>query len=356
MRIAICSGLFALALTASAPAAFAQSSWQGDFETGALDQWSYLLNEAGLSVVQEPVLLGSNAGQVRISDQDLWSNNLNRVELQRKPQANKIAEGSEIFFGWSLYLPEALTTDDHQLGYWETEETYQQVMSLHARGQDLSFNTNSPYAQHWQGTGRLTPGVWHRVVFHIKWASDAAQGEVNLWFDGEKVVDAVKVRTYLQHPAFVQLGILRDTIAKVETLFIDEALEGSSYEAVALTASLPAPTGTPAAPSDTAPPSDTARPVDTVAPTNTAAPTVTAAPADTAPAQSAPSTATSQPAPTPTSPSQTSQPSNAEASAKQDDSGCSLGRNARGSLSPWAGLLALALWLRFSAQTASKRR
>lgn len=30
-------------------------------------------------------------------------------------------------------------------------------MSRHAKGQDLSFKTNSPAQIHWRGTGRLTP-------------------------------------------------------------------------------------------------------------------------------------------------------------------------------------------------------
>lgn len=78
------------------------------------------MTEEGLRVVQDPVLAGSNAGQMTITGKNLWSNGLNRVELQHKPEASLIAEGSEVSFGWSLYLPVALTSDDHQLGYWET--------------------------------------------------------------------------------------------------------------------------------------------------------------------------------------------------------------------------------------------
>ena len=66
-------------------------------------------------------------------------------------------------------------------------------------------------------------------------------GKVSLWFDGEKVVDNVAARTYLDQPAFIQIGILRDTINDEETLYLDEAFEGSSFDDVALTNGVPPP-------------------------------------------------------------------------------------------------------------------
>jgi hypothetical protein len=149
-------------------------------------------------------------------------------------------------------------------------------MSLHARGRDLSFNTNlGGYRQHWQGSGLLTPGTWHRVVFHIVWSTDAAVGEVSLWFDGAKVVDAVKVRTFANNRAFIQLGILRDTIQTVETLIIDEALEGTRLEDVALSETLPTvptslPAPTPSSPEPSTPEPSPPNPTPTPEPTATA--------------------------------------------------------------------------------------
>ena len=231
----------------SAGTARATETWRGDMETGDLGQWSYQLNGEGLSVTDDIVFHGAHAARVRITPENLWSNGLNRVELQRKPAPELTRNGSQIYFGWSLYLPAALSSDDHQLGYWETEETYVQVMSLHAQGTDLSFRTNQPAREHWRGTGRLTPGVWHRVIFHVSWADQADTGKVSLWFDGEKVVDNVSARTFLDKPAFIQVGILRTTIQTVETLYLDEAFEGSSYDDVALLNGVPAPRATPRA-------------------------------------------------------------------------------------------------------------
>lgn len=224
-----------VACVASPATAAATETWRGDMETGNLGQWSYQLNAEGLSVVDDVVFQGEHAAKVEITPERLWSNGLNRVELQRKPATELTRNGTEVYFGWSLYVPTALTDADHQLGYWETEQTFAQVMSLHARGKNLSFNTNQPAKEHWRGEGRLTPGQWHRVVYHVVWSDKADSGKVSLWFDGEKVVDNATARTYLDQPAFIQIGILRDTIDDEETLYLDEAFEGSSFDDVALT-------------------------------------------------------------------------------------------------------------------------
>lgn len=236
----------------SCPSALAEITWRGDMETGSLFQWTSRLNEDGLSVSQEQVLDGDYSARIEIDDQDLWPNGLNRVELQRKPISELTRVGSEVYFGWSVYLPEELTEDDHQLGYWETDVSYDQIMSLHARGSRLSFNTNRPYVEHWSAEGTLTAAQWHRIVYHVAWSDEQAGGEVSLWFDGQKVVDSVGVQTYLGNPAFIQLGILRTTIAEVETLYVDEALEGTSLYDVALDdrldAGVPSAGGSPSLP------------------------------------------------------------------------------------------------------------
>jgi hypothetical protein len=83
------------------------------------------------------------------------------------------------------------------------------------------------------------------VVFHVLWSDQADAGKVSVWFDGERVVDNVTARTYLDNPAFVQVGILRDTIDAVETLYLDEAFEGSTYDDVALRNGVPREQATP---------------------------------------------------------------------------------------------------------------
>ena len=208
--------------------------WKGDFETGDLKQWSYLLNpnDDGLSVVSTPVADGKNAVKIEISADDLWSNGLNRVELQYAPPAAYTKTGSEVYFGWSLYVPELLTQESHQIGYWETTVSYQQLFHVAAFGSKVALRTQKPsYQEKWSEDGLLTPGQWHRVVWHIVWSTDAATASVELWWDGVHKVKAA-VPTYGDNPAFTQLGILRDTIAKTEVMYVDDARAGATLDDV----------------------------------------------------------------------------------------------------------------------------
>jgi MYXO-CTERM domain-containing protein len=228
-------GTSSLALPAQAEVLF-----RGDMETGDLKQWSYLLKEEGLSVVTDIVAEGKYAAKVTISNKELWTNGLNRVEVQHKPDNAYLTEGKEIYYGFSFYLPAKLTAANHQILYWETTETYQQVLQLAVEGERMRFATQKPsWKVHWEADGKATAGKWHRIVLHIKWSANADMGQVDLWFNGEQVVTAGKAQTFLGTPAFAQHGILRDTIADVETLYFDDARAGTTLEDVLM----PAPMG-----------------------------------------------------------------------------------------------------------------
>lgn len=209
------------------------------FETGDFDGWDYELNEEGLSVVTapEPVLAGTYSLRCELTSEREWDNGIFRTEVQHKPEEARAADGTELFFGWSVYLPKALPEGDYQLGYFETRETYQQVFSLHVEGSDLALyiNTGSP-ASPSQHPGLMEVGKWHRIVYHVKWSSDKAVGFVSLWWDGVKLVHELHGKTYLGDPALVQLGLLKDPPEPPEpiVLYVDEVMEGDSYADVGL--------------------------------------------------------------------------------------------------------------------------
>jgi Polysaccharide lyase len=222
-----------LGLCTLAGEARAEVLFKGDLETGDFKQFSYLLKEEGLSVVTDQVAEGTKAAKITISNKELWTNGLNRVEVQHKPKDAYLTEGKEIYYGFSFYLPEKLTDDNHQILYWETNETYQQVMQLAVEGESMRFATQKPeWKVHWEADGKATAGKWHRIVVHVKWSADASVGQVDLWFDGEQVVKAAKAQTFIGNTAFVQHGILRDTIEKVEVLYFDDARAGTTLEDV----------------------------------------------------------------------------------------------------------------------------
>lgn len=213
-------------LAATGRRAGAEVLWRGDFEAGNLTQWSRTLNGRGISVVDEPIAGGKHAARVVITSSDLWSNGLNRVELNHAPPRERTAEGRETYFGWSFFISRTLGGDGHQIGYWETSGQYKQLMSFSVKGNSIDFSTRLPSnRRHWTGT--LRTGVWHRLAMHIRWARS---GSVSVWLDGQLVVDRGAAQTtYMGNPAFIQLGILRSNRDQgAETIYLDEAIEGTS--------------------------------------------------------------------------------------------------------------------------------
>lgn len=219
--------------------ATAQVTWQGDFETGDTSQFTYLLNpEIGgvpyIDVVEDIVAEGDHACRIELHDDAIWPGNmLRRVEVQHGPADGLVAQGTELWFAWSFYLPETLPRDPEQtIGYWESESSYQQLMAFAVIGEDLRFSTNRPdWHEHWTGVGVVTPATWHRIAMHVLWSTDAATGTVDVWFDGEQVVTAGHAATLADsNPAFVQFGLLRGNMdfTDVPVIYVDDAIEGHS--------------------------------------------------------------------------------------------------------------------------------
>ncbi len=104
------------------------------------------------------------------------------------------------------------------------------------RGTDVSFNTRFPTnRRRWTGKGKFTPGVWHDIVMHVRWSRDASQGLVELWFDGEEAFALLPVEMATlvdDNNAFLQIGFLRGQVG--ETIYLDEAREGTSRQDVML--------------------------------------------------------------------------------------------------------------------------
>ncbi len=314
----------AVAGVALAPTSEAAVVFSNGFESGNTSDWDYELNPEGLSVVSapEPVLAGTHALRAELTADTVWENGIFRTEVQHKPDEARAADGAELYFGWSVYLPKALPAGDYQLGYFETRNTYEQVFSLHAEGSDLSLYVNKYGAgspSHHPGV--LEVGKWHRIVYHVKWSSDRFTGFVSLWWDGVKLVDKMTGKTYLDDPALVQLGLLKNPPEPPEpvVLYVDEVMEGDSYADVSL--GIPEVGGEPA-------PGDTSG----IAPTDVV-------PTDAVPTATAP--APTDPAGTTPLPGPTTEPAPAAATDDQG-SGCSVSRvNGASDVAAW--LLGLTL-------------
>lgn len=232
---------FALGL-ASVVAAFPATAlgsvlWKGDFETGNLSQWSFKFLEKQMRAVATPAREGKFALEVKaLATGD-------RVEVQ-----NGMAQamnGTERYYAWSVMTPKALGPNDHQTGYFESKNSYMQIMAFVIRGTDISLDTRAPNSQRrWTGKGKFTVGVWHDFVFHVKWSREAATGLIELWFDGQKVLGPISLPTLWDaNDAFFQIGFLSGTAGEV--VYIDEAKVATALQDVLQTPPPPPDAGAP---------------------------------------------------------------------------------------------------------------
>lgn len=223
--------LAVMLLSPTAPVA-AEILWRGDFETGTTEQWRGAPKLDSVKIVTEPVREGKYALRIDGTNASR-KGNLDRIEFQHQPKPPGTAEGTERYFGWSVYVPRKLTEDYHAVGYFETRNSWRQLMSFEVRGQDILYTTRVPYARRWAGKGKLTPGRWHDFVVHVLWSRDREKGFVEVWFDGEQVVSKAKTATLLdENEAFFQIGLMRNTSDVPETIFIDHVVEATTLAEV----------------------------------------------------------------------------------------------------------------------------
>jgi hypothetical protein len=202
----------------------AKPLWQANFETGDLSQWSYVTNPVGASVVSRCRYQGKYAGQIAITgaEQYLWQGNdaLNRSEFSYRPAATH--EGATTHLGWSFYLPETLLPIKHEIGYWESDNSWQQQMRFNLIGDTLSFTRSDASEPYWSQPGFASPGVWHDVAMSVHWSSDPAQGYAEVWLDGAPMGrHHLATRPNDTDAMFTQIGLLRSRVDAREVILID---------------------------------------------------------------------------------------------------------------------------------------
>lgn len=222
--------------------------WTGDLETGDVSQWQGTLNPQNITVVPSPVAQGMWAAHIQLTNDAVWPNGLKRVELRHLPASARTAEGADTYFAWSFYLPATLPTDpSQQIGYWESQQSYQQMMAFAVEGERIRFVTRQPMNQtQWQDDTAATAQIWHRIAMHIVWSKDPLIGTVDVWFDGNQVVTAGAAKTLNDdNPHFTQVGLLRGmiTFSDMPVIVIDDAVEGDTLADVRPDALSPGPGG-----------------------------------------------------------------------------------------------------------------
>jgi len=231
-RLATSAALGAGTVLGLAGVASAAPVWVGDLETGDTSQFEGVLNPSFIEIVSAPAAQGTHAARLTLTSDAVWQNGLKRVELNHSPPPERTAEGAELYFAWSLYLEETLSSDmSQEIGYWESKNSYKGAMAFEAQGEHILFTTRNPYIQQWQADGALTAGTWHRIAMHVLWSTDPAKGVVDVWFDGAQVVTGAVTQTLNDDNwHFVQVGLLRDNVpfSDAPVMLIDDAVEGDT--------------------------------------------------------------------------------------------------------------------------------
>lgn len=228
----MCIGYLWTMLLLTASSVSAEVIWRADFETGTTEQWKAPPQSDSIKIVTEPVRAGKYALRIDGSNAARRKDH-DRIEFQHQPKPPGTAEGTERYFGWSIYLPKKLVDGNHTVGYFETRNSWSRLMAFEAQGEDVKYSTRVPYQLHWTGKGKLTPGRWHDFAVHVLWSRDAKKGFVEAWFDGEKVVPLTRTATLRdENVAFFQIGLFRETSETPETIIIDHVVEATTLEEV----------------------------------------------------------------------------------------------------------------------------
>lgn len=204
--------------------------WRGDFETGDMSQWKTPINPEGLSVTDRCSFDGRYAGAVRLTGEDsfLWQGNksLNRSEFHHRRQPGDTHENKETFFAFSFYLPKPFSERKHELGYWESDKSWQQMFRFNITGTELSFQQSAAPEVFWKLPKGAAPVQWHRLALHILWSTDPQRGAVEVWVNGEHMgKHHFKTLPTAEALMFTQIGILRAQEDSIEEILIDGAIE-----------------------------------------------------------------------------------------------------------------------------------
>lgn len=198
----------ALAVLA-APAAQAKVLWQGDFETGDVSQWTkqQSMGADRLEVVSDPVAQGRYALKARVLQGDDPINaSGNRNELV---QLTMEGEGDERWYKWSTMWPDDYASVPH----WQLFTQFHHEgangsppVEMFVNGENVVLRVNGKDV--W--TTPLQRGAWHDFVLHVLWSSSDTEGFVELYYDGQRVLEPVPAATLFPgQKVYMKQGLYR---------------------------------------------------------------------------------------------------------------------------------------------------
>jgi hypothetical protein len=111
-------------------------------------------------------------------------------------------------------------------------------------GSSVGYGTGS-LGQTKRWTADLTLNKWHQMAMRIHWSANAAMGQVQLWYDGNKVVDIMAQTKADTNSMNFQTGFHRPSRSTfVDSIYLDSYVEGDSLADIMVTTPTDADGGT----------------------------------------------------------------------------------------------------------------
>jgi len=222
----------AVALLAATPC-LAAIKWSGDFESGNVNQYSGTQEVSAdrLQVVADPVHQGKYALKVTVKQGDNPINaSGNRNELF---QEGGNEEGREAYYRWSTMFPaDYPSANDWQLfAQWHQPEDCcgSPPIQFYVHGEEIRFTVSTAQTEVWRTP--LQRGVWHDFILHVRFSDDAKVGFVELWYDGQHVLNKTYAATRAND--YLKLGLYRAaSIDQTAVLYQDAMVKGETLEDV----------------------------------------------------------------------------------------------------------------------------
>lgn len=232
----------------------------GDFETGNFSGWEpELCCKHSGEIISSPTRAGNYAAKFAVNKSDPLVERGKRAELKRYAAGRM---GSEIWYGFSIYLPKDWVEDTapeivaqwhDRPDLWFGEPFRNPSLALTINGNNWGIsntwdskvvtgkNNAAGKEQLWSGV--ISKGVWTDWVFHVKW-SHQSDGIVEVWKDGIRIVNKRGSVTYNDLLApFFKVGLYKfpwksgkvPSITNKRIIYYDEIRIGNanaSYEDV----------------------------------------------------------------------------------------------------------------------------
>ena len=215
--------------TVTAPAPTGAGLFSENYETGDFSRWELFQAVATDRIRSVPAFGGrtGNVGRFEVRNGDHVNGEQNsRAELAWG--GDMFSEGETHVFKWSTYFAPEFSAENG----WAVTTQFKAdgsggpPLQLAVNGESffLGAGEHVNYARLF--TTPLVRGQWLDLTIRVHWSRDPAKGQVDMWYRGQKVVDAYKMPTLLpDRDNYFKLGLYRSAdIRQTGVVYHDDLL------------------------------------------------------------------------------------------------------------------------------------